>query len=126
MMPGRKPTKKELARMKALSDLGESHRSIARRLGKGHSTVKRYLNSEVLNDPAIGKMVEQIKEKEAEDLYLLGAKARKNLHDQADAWKLRPHRKNCSDGPGFSATQNHGRQKYRKYKSQDTVSFCCS
>ena len=89
-MPGKKPNKKELARMKALSDMGESNRSIARQLGKGHGTVKRYLNSDVLNDPDITKMVERIKETETTDLYMLGVKARRNLHVLADEGKMRP------------------------------------
>jgi len=89
-MPGRKPNKRELARMKALSDMGESNRSIARQLGKGHTTVKKYLNSDVFNDPDIDKMVERIKETETTDLYMLGVKARRNLHILADAGKMRP------------------------------------
>ena len=89
-MPGKKPNKKELARMKAMADMGESNRSIARQMGKGHATVKRYLNSDVFNDPDIDKMVERIKETEATDLYMLGVKARRNLHVLADAGKMRP------------------------------------
>jgi len=76
--------------MKALADMGESYRSIARQLGKGHTTVKRYLNSAVFNDPDIDKMVERIKETETTDLYLLGVKARRNLHELADKGKMRP------------------------------------
>ena len=44
--------------MKALSDMGKSNRSTARRLEKGHATVKKYLNSAVVTDPSIGKMIE--------------------------------------------------------------------
>ena len=76
--------------MKALSDMGESNRSIARQMGKGHTTVKKYLNSDVFNDPDIDKMVERIKETEVADLYMLGVKARRNLHILADAGKMRP------------------------------------
>ncbi len=57
-VPGKKPNKKELARMKALSDMGESNRSIARRMEKSHATVKKYLNSAVFTDPSIGKMID--------------------------------------------------------------------
>ncbi len=89
-MRGKKPNKQELARMKALSDMGESNRSIARQLGKGHTTVKKYLNSDVFNDPEIDKMVERIKSTEATDLYMLGVKARRNLHVLADAGIMRP------------------------------------
>ena len=76
--------------MKALSDMGESYRSIARQMRKGHGTVKKYLNSDVFNDPDIDKMVERIKKTEVADLYMLGVKARRNLHVLADEGKMRP------------------------------------
>ncbi len=85
-----KPNKKELARMKVMSDLGVSPTAIAGKLGRSHHTVIKYLQSDVYTDPSIGEIIERIKEKETEDLYLLGAKARMNLHDQADAGKMRP------------------------------------
>lgn len=83
-MPGTKPNKKELAQMKALSELGITPTTIARRMGKSHHTVIKYLNSEVFNNPDIRALVDQIKEKEIDDLYLLGAKARKRLHELLD------------------------------------------
>ena len=86
-MPGLKPNKKELARMKAMHDLGVSPTAIAAKMEKSHNTVIKYLNSEVYNDPDIAEMVERIKEKELEDLTLLGAKARKNLHTMLDQGK---------------------------------------
>ena len=89
-MPGRKPTKKDLAKMKVMSDLGVTPTTIAGKLGKSHHTVIKYLQSDVYTDPSIGEIIERIKEKETEDLYLLGAKARMNLHNQADAGKMRP------------------------------------
>ena len=89
-MRGKKPDKMQLAQMKALADMGESNRSIARQMGKGHTTVKKYLNSDVFKDPEIDKMVERIKETETADLYMLGVKARRNLHVLADAGKMRP------------------------------------
>ncbi len=89
-MPGRKPDKKELARMKAMSDMGISNWSIAKRMSRGHHTIKKYLNSDIFNDPDIDKMVERIKETETTDLYLLGVKARRNLHVLADEGKIRP------------------------------------
>ena len=60
-MPGKKPTKKELARMKAMNELGESPTSIADRMGRSHNTVIKYLQSDVYKDPAIAEMVENIK-----------------------------------------------------------------
>jgi hypothetical protein len=46
--------------------------------------VKKYLQCEVYNDPEIKRMLDVIKEKEVSDLYLLGAKARKRLHELLD------------------------------------------
>ena len=89
-MPGGKPNKNELAKMKVMYDLGVTPTTIAGKLGKSHHTVIKYLQSDVYTDPSIGKIIERIKEKETEDLYLLGAKARMNLHNQADAGKMRP------------------------------------
>jgi hypothetical protein len=86
-MPGKRPTKKELARMKAMNEMGESPTSIADRMGRSHNTVIKYLESDVYNDPAIAEMVEKIKEKELSDLYLLGAKGRHRLHQLLDQGK---------------------------------------
>src|SRR5262247_4612883 len=78
-MPGRRPNKKELAKMKVMSDLGLSATAIAEKLGRSHNTVIKYLDSDVYNDPAISVIAEKIKENEINDLYLLGAKGRKRL-----------------------------------------------
>ncbi|MBI3001857.1 MAG: helix-turn-helix domain-containing protein [Deltaproteobacteria bacterium] len=83
-MPGTKPTKTELARMKAMHDLGLSPTAIAKKIGRSHNTVSKYLRSEVYNDPQISQLVERIKEKEVQDLYLLGGKARARLHELLD------------------------------------------
>ena len=68
-VPGKKPSKKELARMKAMNELGESPTSIAARMDRSHNTVLKYLSSDVYNDPALSEMVEKIKEKELSDLF---------------------------------------------------------
>jgi len=74
--------------MKVLSDMGESNRSIARQLGKGHGTIKKYLNSDVFtNAPEIDRMVEQIKDREVADLTLLGARGRQHIHELLDEGK---------------------------------------
>src|SRR5215510_373094 len=83
-MPGRRPNKKELAKMKVMSDLGLSPTAIAEKLGRSHNTVIKYLDSDVYNDPTISEIVEKIKENEINDLYLLGAKGRKRLHELVD------------------------------------------
>ena len=84
-MPGRKPNKKELAQMKVMSDLGASASAIAEKLGRSHHTVIKYLNSDVYGDPAIGIIIEKLKENEISDLYVLGAKGRKRLHELVDS-----------------------------------------
>ena len=78
------PTKKELAQYKALNDMGLTPNAIAVRARRDPKTVRKYLQSEVYNDPEIMQMVDVIKEKEISDLYLLGAKARKRLHELLD------------------------------------------
>ena len=82
--PRTKPVKKELAQIKVLSDLGLTPTGIAKKIGRSHHTVIKYLNSEVYNDPEINAMVDLIKEKEVADLFILGAKARKRLHELFD------------------------------------------
>jgi len=86
-VPGKKPNKKELARMRVMYDLGNSPTTIAGKLGKSHHTVIKYLQSEVYNDPSIKEIVEKIRDKELDDLTLLGAKARQRLHDLLDEGK---------------------------------------
>ncbi|MBI4523148.1 MAG: hypothetical protein HY695_04960 [Deltaproteobacteria bacterium] len=83
-MPGKKINAKELALMKSMADLGHSPTAIAKHLDRSHHTVKKWLESDVYTDPAISAMVERIKDKELEDLYILGAKSRKRLHDLMD------------------------------------------
>lgn len=83
-MAGRRINNKQLARMKALSDLGYSPKSISRRLQMSHHTIAKYLKSEIINSPEVKELVSIIKEKEIDELYLLGAKARKRLHELLD------------------------------------------
>jgi len=79
-----KPTKTELARFKAMSDLGFTPHAIAQRTEREPKTVRKYLQSEVYDDPEIMRMVDIIKVKEINDLYIIGAKARKRLHELLD------------------------------------------
>ena len=80
----KRPNKKELARIKVLSDLGESASSIAKRMGRSHHTIGKYLKTDVFLDPTIQEILTTIKEKELSDLHLLGAKARGTLHRLLD------------------------------------------
>ena len=86
-MTGKKVNKKEIARFKALADLGETPYSIAKRTGREKHTVKKYLDflkSGAYVDPTIDTLVEQIKQHELQDLYLLGARGRQRLHELLD------------------------------------------
>ena len=67
-----------------MNDLGQCPTAIAKELGRSHNTVIKFLESDVYNDPAISGIVEKIKENEINDLYLLGAKGRKRLHELVD------------------------------------------
>ena len=88
MRSKRSPNKKEVAKMVVLHELGESDRAIGERLDRSHTTVRKYyLKPEVYLDPGIQKLVAQIREKEVNDLYLLGAKGRARLHEMLDDGK---------------------------------------
>jgi hypothetical protein len=78
------PDKKELAQYKALNELGLTPNAIAKRTDRDGKTIRKYLQSDVYNDPEIASMVALIKEREINDLYLLGAKARNRLHELMD------------------------------------------
>ena len=86
----RKPTKPELARFKAMADLGLTPNAIGKKVGRDPKTVRYYLQSPVYEtDADIQEMVELIKARELDDLYLLGAKGRKRLHDLLDEGKTK-------------------------------------
>lgn len=78
------PAKRELARYKALSDVGLTANAVAVRLGRDPKTVRKYLRSDVYKDPGITAMVDTIKRKELAYLYFLGAKPRKQPRERLD------------------------------------------
>src|SRR5262245_7849476 len=85
MSKARKPDKKELARFKAMADLGVTPNAIGKKVGRDPKTVRYYLQSPVYEtDLDLQEMVELIKARELNDLYLLGAKGRKRLHELLD------------------------------------------
>ena len=78
-------TKPELARWKAMEQLGLTPHAIGKRTGRDGKTVRTWLSSNVYQeDINLQNMVALIKEREMADLYLLGAKARKRLHELLD------------------------------------------
>lgn len=87
MGQGKKPDRKTLAKWKVASDLGNSANAIAKDDGVSHKTVLKYLRSDVYSDPKISEIVERIREKELNDLTVIGAKARQRIHDIFDTGK---------------------------------------
>ena len=83
------PTKKELAQYKALSDMGLTPNAIAVRTERDPKTVRKYLQSEVYSDSKIASMVDLIKTREINDLYLIGAKARSHIHKLLDEGNMK-------------------------------------
>ena len=84
-MPKTRPKKTELARFKALHDIGLTPHAIGLETGRDPKTIRKYLASDVYqNDIEIRQMIEQIKQKELDDLFLIGAKARKRIHELLD------------------------------------------
>jgi len=78
-------SKPELARWKAMEQLGLTPHAIGKRTGRDGKTVRKWLASDVYQvDTNLQHMVDLIKEKEMADLYLLGAEARKRLHELLD------------------------------------------
>jgi len=77
----RQPNKIELARFQVLADMGYSPQAIGRETGRDPKTVRKWLSSGVTErDDDLKTLVEQIKATELDDLYLLGQKARRRLH----------------------------------------------
>ena len=80
----KKPNKKELATVKALSNLGNTPFAIEKRTGLYHTTVSKYLSdAEAYNDPTMPALIAQIQAREIEDLTVLTVRARARLHDIA-------------------------------------------
>ena len=84
-MAWKRPDKKEVARMKVLSDLGNTPSAIGKMMGRDGKTISRYLGvPENFQDPEVQALIAKIKEDEISDLYLLGAKAKSRLHELLD------------------------------------------
>jgi hypothetical protein len=83
-MPRLRPNKKELAKMKVMSDLGQSPSAIAKSLGRSHHTVIKYLRRADFSDPQVQNFIEKIKNCELAELHGIGGKARAILNDYLD------------------------------------------
>jgi len=90
-MPNTKPTKKELARFRIMDDCGFTANAIGKKTERDPKTIRKYLaDLKVYKDPIIKELIEKIRETEVSDLFLLGAKARRNLHTLLDGGKMGP------------------------------------
>lgn len=75
-MPREKPKKSELARFRVLQELGHTPNAIGNITGRDPKTVRKWLQSEVYQDPELQKLIDIIKNKEVEQLTLITGKAR--------------------------------------------------
>jgi hypothetical protein len=79
-----------LARFKVLADVGMSPNAIGQQSGRDPKTVRKWLGSDVYqNDEDLAGLVDLLKKKELDDLYVLGAKGRQRLHELIDSGKTR-------------------------------------
>ena len=89
-MTWKKPDKIELAKMKILSNLGNTPNAIGRKIGRDPRTVRKHLGiPENFQDPEVLRLVAKIKDDEINNLYLLGEKAKQRLHEILDEGKTR-------------------------------------
>ncbi len=79
------PNKVQLAEMKVRESLGESHHAIGLKMGFSNHTIKKYLQSDIYNDPDILELVEALRAKEVNDLQIIISKARQCQHKYLDA-----------------------------------------
>ena len=83
-MPGKKPTKSEIAKMIVLHGMGRSPTCIAGELERSHHTVLKYLRRADFSDPEILKYIDKVKKSELAELQGIGGKARAILNDYLD------------------------------------------
>lgn len=88
-MSWKKPDKIELARMKVLSDLGNTPKAIGRMIQRDGKTVSSYLRRpEIFEDPEIQTLISEYRKKEIDDLDSIIMKARQRIHELLDEGKL--------------------------------------
>lgn len=74
-----RPKKTDVARFKAMQDLGMSNFAIGRQLGFDAKTIKHHLDSMDFSDPELRAMIEKIKDAEINQLHVIGQRAREIL-----------------------------------------------
>lgn len=84
------PNKVEIAEMVVWSKLGYTPFAIGRMMERSHNTVKKYLQrAEDGTDKEVARLVKHIREKELDELVLLGAKARARLNELLEEGKTK-------------------------------------
>jgi predicted transcriptional regulator len=83
-MPGRRPTKTEIAEIRVRRDAGESTRTIASHVGRCRNTVRKILKSDDFSDPEVVRLINKFKERELGELHGIGGLAREILLDYLD------------------------------------------
>jgi len=76
-----RPSKTELANFRVMSEQGYSPNAIGKLAARDPKTIRKYLRSEIYNDPDLASLCEVIRAKESEDLLLIGAKSRARIHE---------------------------------------------
>ena len=76
-----RPSKTELANFRVMSEQGYSPNAIGKLAARDPKTIRKYLRSEIYNDPDLASLCEVIRAKESEDLLLIAAKCRARLHE---------------------------------------------
>jgi DNA-binding CsgD family transcriptional regulator len=84
------PTKVEIAEMVVWSKLGYTPFAIGRMMERSHNTVKKHLlRAEEGTDKEVAQLVRHIRDKELNELVLLGAKARVRLNELLEEGKTK-------------------------------------
>lgn len=78
---GKPPSKREVAQMQALTQLGLGTYEVGSIMGRSPTTIRKYCESPMFTDPKFKALVEEYKEKELIDLTAMNISARARIHD---------------------------------------------
>lgn len=78
---GKKPSKREVAQINALDQLGMGTYEIGEIMGRSPHTIRKYCESPIFTDPKFQELVEEYKTKELLDLTAMNISARARIHD---------------------------------------------
>ena len=78
---GKPPSKREIAQMTALTQLGMGTYTVGQIMTRSPHTIRKYVTSEIFTDPKFQQLVEEYKSKELIDLTAMNISARARIHD---------------------------------------------